>query len=61
MEWRRYRPRQTSTQAGRSSKSICNLSADSIKVEQFNPPKTFVIKKADIRHAYLVLEMEELF
>lgn len=42
-------------------KRVVSIAADALKVEQFNPPMTFTIRKNDIRHAYLVLEMEELF
>ena len=41
-------------------KRVVALGSDFIKVEQFNPPRTFTIRKDDIRHAYLVLEIEEL-
>lgn len=42
-------------------KRVVAITADAYRVEQFNPAKIFTIRKDQIRHACLVLELEELF
>lgn len=42
-------------------KRIVASTSDAYKLEQFNPSKSFTIKKSEVRNAYLVLDSEDLF